>query len=41
MKNNRSWICEQSGWKHHLVPKDLVKTAEEEAKKKLDEDMED
>eukprot|EP00960_Hanusia_phi_P071312 767523-Hanusia_phi.AAC.7 len=36
-----SWICEESGWKHKMVPKDLAQKAEEEAKKALEEDMDD
>mmetsp|Transcript_12964 Transcript_12964/g.20367 ORF Transcript_12964/g.20367 Transcript_12964/m.20367 type:complete len:194 (+) Transcript_12964:179-760(+) len=36
-----SWICAESGWKHKMVPKDLAKVAEEEAKAALEEDMDD
>mmetsp|Transcript_22193 Transcript_22193/g.55636 ORF Transcript_22193/g.55636 Transcript_22193/m.55636 type:complete len:250 (+) Transcript_22193:41-790(+) len=36
-----SWICEASGGRHQMVPKDTVKEAEEYAKAALDEDMDD
>ena len=36
-----SWVCEESGWVHKQVPKDLLKAAEEAAKAALEEDMED
>ena len=36
-----SWVCEESGWEHKQVPKDLLKAAEEAAKAALAEDMED
>jgi 20S proteasome subunit alpha 7 len=36
-----SWICQESGNRHQLVPKDIVAEAEEYAKAALDEDMDD
>ena len=36
-----SWVCEESGWVHKMVPKDLLKAAEASAKAALEEDMED
>jgi len=36
-----SWVCEESGWVHKQVPKDLLTAAEEAAKAALEEDMED
>ena len=36
-----SWVCEESGWTHKQVPKDLLKAAEEAAKAALEEDMDD
>ncbi|WRT63390.1 uncharacterized protein IL334_000295 [Kwoniella shivajii] len=36
-----TWICEESGNKHALVPEDLLKSAEEKAKAALEEGMEE
>ncbi|TYJ55517.1 hypothetical protein B9479_003789 [Cryptococcus floricola] len=36
-----TWVCAESGWKHALVPEDLLKTAEEKAKAALEEGMEE
>ncbi|WWC67127.1 uncharacterized protein I206_101034 [Kwoniella pini CBS 10737] len=36
-----TWICQESGNKHALVPEDLLKAAEEKAKAALEEGMEE
>ncbi|KAJ1463002.1 nucleophile aminohydrolase [Pelagophyceae sp. CCMP2097] len=36
-----SWLCEETAWKHELVPPDLIKAAEEWAKKELNDDDDD
>ncbi|WWC85512.1 uncharacterized protein L201_000376 [Kwoniella dendrophila CBS 6074] len=36
-----TWICEESGNKHALVPEELLKSAEEKAKAALEEGMEE
>ena len=36
-----SWICEQSQWKHQLVPMDLLCQAEDYAKASLEEKMQE
>ncbi|KAK7084654.1 Proteasome subunit alpha type-3 [Halocaridina rubra] len=36
-----SWVCEESGFKHQLVPKDLYQEAEQYAKAALEEDSSD
>jgi 20S proteasome subunit alpha 7 len=36
-----SWICEASGWTHQGVPKDLLKTSQEWAKEKLEQEEEE
>eukprot|EP00287_Rhodomonas_sp_CCMP768_P009947 CAMPEP_0196727068 /NCGR_PEP_ID=MMETSP1091-20130531/8146_1 /TAXON_ID=302021 /ORGANISM="Rhodomonas sp., Strain CCMP768" /LENGTH=193 /DNA_ID=CAMNT_0042069597 /DNA_START=220 /DNA_END=801 /DNA_ORIENTATION=- len=41
MELELSWICEASGWKHKMVPKDLLTKAETEAKAALEEEMDD
>merc|ERR1719253_1577737 len=35
-----SWLCEETGWQHQIVPQALVTEAEETAKKEL-EDMDE
>mmetsp|Transcript_2373 Transcript_2373/g.3322 ORF Transcript_2373/g.3322 Transcript_2373/m.3322 type:complete len:271 (+) Transcript_2373:152-964(+) len=36
-----SWVCEESGWQHKAVPKDVIKEAIVQAKKEIEEAEED
>ena len=36
-----SWLCEETGWKHEGVPKDVIASAVEWAKREIEEEEED
>jgi 20S proteasome subunit alpha 7 len=36
-----SWLCEESGWTHQLVPRELVEESNKAAKAAVDAAMED